>query len=340
MTSSIRMASKQLHRVIANPAKVASALDWKQAKDATVLTMTLHTDRIGLAVASHPASCVHQQASWSGRSLRSASSHGPSMVAEPQDSALQVLPSIPLTGKKRTRVPAGTVKELKTLMDQYNVCGVVLSWPLQEDTARMGANCGRALHTLDQLLLASDDDDVTGNSSPKSSSDIISNNIGECSNGLFSSSSRPVCFWTSQAVDHEGNREDGWSRCRLYAGSTDADAKPAPAFHMASIEQYHQKNENIVAVQVWDDFCRTHWPQLSEYMPAMPSAALSRERNPEPDERALAHSDENDVAIAVTTMNAATTSSSTYNFDFDEVDDSWSTYYDDENNNLANAVAF
>jgi hypothetical protein len=56
--------------------------------------------------------------------------------------------------------------------------------------------------------------------------------------------------------------DDAFGRCPVYGrpSTTDADF-----VHVASREQYNQ--EDTVVVDIWNDFCRTHWPELSHAPP-------------------------------------------------------------------------
>jgi RNase H-fold protein (predicted Holliday junction resolvase) len=191
------MSSKALLKVLTTPSKIASALDWKKL-NGSVLSLDIHKDRIGLAIASHP-----------------------SFGEKPTS-----LEDIPLG--KRGHVTRECKERLAALAKDYRVCGVVVSWPLQPDTGRMGASCGRVLHTLDDLLEDS---------------------------SLCNTSTRPLCLWDG---DHSlPDPEDRWGRSEAYSRTS------SKTVHRASVEQYNH-DENIVAANVWEDFCRSHWPDLYE----------------------------------------------------------------------------
>lgn len=188
------MSSKALLKVLTTPSKIASALDWKKL-NGTVLSLDIHKDRIGLAIASHPAF---------------------GEKAAP-------LQDIPLA--RKGRVTKECKERLAALAKDHRVCGVVVSWPLQQDTGRMGASCGRVLHTLEELLQDS----------------------SLCTPG------RPLCLWDGEHSMPEP--EDQWGRSVAYSKTSDKTV------HKASEEQYNQ-DENVVAAKVWEDFCQTHWPEL------------------------------------------------------------------------------
>jgi RNase H-fold protein (predicted Holliday junction resolvase) len=183
-------------KVLTNPSKIASALDWRKVSG-SILSLDIHKGHIGMAVASHP-------------------SFG---------EKTQTLDSIKLL--KRGHADADIKEQLAEIVKEFKVCGVVVSWPIQTDTGRPGAACGRILHTLDDLL---------------EDSNVISN-------------SRPICFWDGRHVEPEP--EDEWGRCAAYAKTSDKD------IHIASQEQYNQ-DENVVAAQVWDDFVKAQWPDIHQ----------------------------------------------------------------------------
>jgi RNase H-fold protein (predicted Holliday junction resolvase) len=107
-----------------------------------------------------------------------------------------------------------------------------------------GAPCGRVLHTLDLI---------------SAHSSLVRT---------------PICLW-----DEEKNAppEDHWGRAALYSRRTEK------TFHQASKEQYEEHNKKV-ALNVWNDFFRSHWPDLyqekqqqEEEMDRPLPASLSRE---------------------------------------------------------------
>jgi RNase H-fold protein (predicted Holliday junction resolvase) len=188
-------ARSSITNFLTAPSKVAHALDWRKVSG-SILSMTVGKDRIDLAVASHPSF----------------------------DDPILQLPSILLeneTRKNRKVLKPSVVKELSTIVQDFNVCGMVVSWPVQSE-GWCGAQCGHVLHTLDQLA---------GHS-------LLNN-------------SRPICLWDEE---HNLPSEDEWGRAAIYSRTTNK------TFHQASEEQYESHNQ--VALDVWNDFCRAHWPEL------------------------------------------------------------------------------
>jgi RNase H-fold protein (predicted Holliday junction resolvase) len=124
--------SSTLKKVLTNPFKIASALEWRKVSG-SILSLDIHKDRIGMAVASHP--------SFGERT--------------------QTLESIKLL--RRGHADANIKEQLAEIVKEFKVCGVVVSWPIQTDTGRPGHACGRILHTLDDLL---EDSNVISSSRP------------------------------------------------------------------------------------------------------------------------------------------------------------------------------
>lgn len=193
------MTSQKLIQLLVQPSKIATALDWKKVSG-SVLTLDIHKDRIGMALASHPAF------QGNARTLES----------------VKLLP--------KGEIPKEAKAKMSRIVSDNKVCGVVVSWPVQQDTGRMGAACGRVIHTLEDLVKYA-----------------ASSNIKKM---------LPVCLW--DGVHPQQEREDKWGRCSVYSRTSDKH------IHRASVEQYNQ-DENIVSAQVWDDFVRTHWPTIYEH---------------------------------------------------------------------------
>jgi RNase H-fold protein (predicted Holliday junction resolvase) len=139
------------------------------------------------------------------------------------------LDDIPLELETRNgkRVVADNIiSHLQDLVQQNKVCGVVVAWPLQKD-GRMGAPCGKVLHALDSLV----------------------------ANSKFLTPNRPFCLWDGSHVEEE--RCDSWGRCSAYGKEYSLNQE----VHIASQEHYVPAT-NLVACDIWNDFMRTHWPEL------------------------------------------------------------------------------
>jgi len=204
------VTSRSVAKLLTSPSKVAHALDWKKVSG-SILSMSISSDRIDLAVASHPSGCAE----------------------DTLDTSAQSLPSIPLKteivnrdGKKNQRILSPAVaEELQDIMNDWKVCGVVVNWPVQKE-GWCGAPCGKVLYTLDQLASSSQQNVLSPN--------------------------RPICLWDEE---HHVPFEDEWGRSPVY--SEPCEDKTV---HIASEEQYQAPS--TVALDVWNDFCRAHWPEL------------------------------------------------------------------------------
>jgi RNase H-fold protein (predicted Holliday junction resolvase) len=191
-------------KVLTKPSKVASALDWKKVSGSTVLSLDIHKDRIGIAIASHP-------------------SYGEKCHT------LE-----PIRFKKNyVSIDDECMDRLSRVIQENKVCAMVVAWPLQKETGKMGASCGRVLYALEELI--------------------------EKSQNLLTPS-RPLCLWDSehriprQLQDPEQSIDE-FGRCASYCKTSKKEE------YRASEEQYYQ-DENMVAAQVWEDFCKVHWPEL------------------------------------------------------------------------------
>ena len=200
------MASARLTHFLTTPSKVANALDWKKLSS-SVLALNITRDEISLTLASHP-SCNEQT------SIK-----------------LDAIPLHFINKDNRKSLDSDVIAELNDIVKAHNVCGFVVNWPLQKE-GRIGASCGRVLHTLDSLLL-------------DSKTQILSNN-------------RKFCLWNGSHVELE--HDDPFGRCSIYGRPSSTND---PDFvHVASREQY---NQNRVAVDIWNDFCHIHWPELCQH---------------------------------------------------------------------------
>lgn len=188
-------AASSITQMLTTPGKVAHSLDWRKASG-SILSLRIVRDRIDLAVASHPS------------------------LEEPT----MELPSIPLRTHiehNKKVLDEAVSQELARAVQNFNVCGMVVSWPVQRE-GWCGKSCGKVLNTLDQIQAAN--------------------------------TSRPICLYDP---NHSSPPEDEWGRATLYSETSDK------TLHVASEEQY-EDTTGKVAVDIWNDFCAEHWPELCE----------------------------------------------------------------------------
>jgi hypothetical protein len=228
-------ASQALLKVMTTPSKLASALDWRKMNGSTILSLNIHADRICLARCDHPSSGTLKGCSKQSNDIP---------LSRP-------LESLPLNLKNKT-ISEESKQKLVNLIKDHKVCGFVVSWPLQQDTGRMGASCGRTLFTLEQLMK----DTKTNVFSPN----------------------RPLCLWDPNHV--QPTKVDCFGRSPEFAKTCDK------TLHFASQEQYHQ-DETIVSSRIWQDFCQHSWPEqegenvaasasITNVMEARPSLVSAR----------------------------------------------------------------
>jgi len=256
----------QLLSKLSKPSKVASILDWNKSFDNTILVVNFHKNRMGIAVASHPSFGI------------------PCRELDP----------LRFNSRNRKSI-TGTVdrkclERLSNIIDEYKVCGIVINWPLQRDTGRMGAACGRVLFALEQLWERS----YESSTAAKTSTDARTHELNRCNNpeqgGLLS---RPFCFWDAGHIDaaFASNKEDSFGRCASYGKKkqlsnsfksptltrtlsqpfeNEKSTEPwITAYRRDSKEKYHfsgkkqyYEDELTVLLGLWNDFSKEHWPDL------------------------------------------------------------------------------
>lgn len=234
---------------LSKPSKVASILDWK--KTYTVLAVNFHKNRVGIAVASHPSLGV------------------PCLELEPLRFEDRRGNSTSIVGA----IDRDCLERFADIIEEHKVCGVVVNWPLQRDTGRMGAACGRVLFALEQLWERSNETITMENhESTDHELHINYNNINSSHQrgGLLS---RPFCLWDAGHINpaDPANLVDDFGRCASYGKeketpkakeqSSDRYFDKEKNYYFASKEQYYE-DELTVVLGVWDDFCKEHWPEL------------------------------------------------------------------------------
>lgn len=161
------------------------------------------------------------------------------------------------------------------------VCGVVVNWPLQSDTGRMGAACGRVIFALEQLVQRSNESMID---SPYANGNGTINGATIKNHDRGGFLSRPFCLWDAGHIDLKqradpSKRVDVFGRCASYGRETTTTTQmdsvstnnnnnattgprdPQGHEYFAGKEQYYE-DELTVVLGVWDDFCREHWPDL------------------------------------------------------------------------------
>jgi len=240
-----------------------------------------------LTIAPHPAEALTS-------SSTTAFSVG-SSVSAPSSSSSSSYYSVPLRTKGVRKIPPSSRQQLADLVHAHNVCGFVVSWPLQRATGLAGAACGRTLHTIEELLLAvpvsSPSSSVPGASASPADTAAHTTTTptptAATTASLFTRN-RPLCLW--DGIHMEQPTMDKFGRSSVYTPSSSSSAAAAVEVvssrkeaaeeatttktkqqqkatgrrhdeYRAAQAQYHE-DETILAAQVWDDFVRANWPTL------------------------------------------------------------------------------
>ena len=228
----------ELVRKLSKPSKVASLFDWKKANNGTVLVLNFHKNRIGIAIGYHPSTV---QSSTGGGGGAPASCY----ELEPlrfdnnnknhnnnnSNGTCTINSARALSIASRGAINQSCLDRFSDIIETYKVCGVIVSWPIQHDTGRMGAACGRVIYALEQLWEQSNGGNNSNNDNSNSNNynhnnhnndDNDNNGINGGSRGLLS---RPFCLWDAGHIDLKqrtdpSRRVDAFGRCASYGGSS------------------------------------------------------------------------------------------------------------------------
>lgn len=174
------------------------------------------------------------------------------------------------------KIQLDVIETISQIVQDHSIGGFLVHWPVEVDTGKVGAKCGRVLYTLQALH-----DAAKTTTTPSSQS--------FSSSPLFSPT-RPICLWDMNHTIDETNRMDGWGRCTEF---TRISSTPSSVYY-ASKERYfhyddhHIKNNDCPIINgkqnktkhyvdhqhhphhhrqwmeppiyLWDDFCMVHWP--------------------------------------------------------------------------------
>ena len=254
-----RLCSKSLFQVLTTPSKIANALDWKKPVGGSIATLSVQTDWMHLFLSSHPSTLP-----------TTTTTNGETPVPTTSDYY-----SLPLRHQGRRHISPATRHQLSKIVLDHKVCGFIVCWPLQADTGRMGAACGRALFALEQLLqpppqphhqYPAHETPPPPVSAPSQLQSIFTPN-------------RKLCFWDATSYTDAGPvEEDATPPPHHQSYSQQRRRRARPTFDLfgrsavyahtskkemyrASHEQYHQ-DKAINNQQVWNDFVQTCWPHL------------------------------------------------------------------------------
>lgn len=241
---------------------------------ASILSLSIGSDRIDWAIAQHPSvpsvpkpsGCCNFCEEDEGERTRSATD-------------IRILPSIPLLYQqqpsthqqpaprrnrwRRKAVCPSVTTNFWNLVGEFNVCGLLVAWPVQRDNGRCGAACGHVLHTLDQwrqqrsLLFPP-------------FHNTHHRHHHHHSHHMSSSSSPLWCLYDMHQIHSD---EDEWGRSAAHARTpprhvTRHVTSTAPfnndnGTHDDDDDEPNTTTPNIIPVQQWLSFSKTHWPELA-----------------------------------------------------------------------------
>lgn len=219
---------------LSQPSKIASILDWKKTAN-TVLAINFHKNRVGIAVASHPSRgvpCLELEPLRFDTTTVADGSGGGEMNHRRRRRRKTIADAI----------DRECLERFSEIVEEHKVCGVVVNWPVQRETGRMGAACGRVVFALERIWERSIESSSSSSSSveaerPTADTGHKSTSAsGEgCSEqqdgGLLS---RPFCLWDARRIDreHPRKRVDAFGRCMSYGKNQEprpssSDSAPA-----------------------------------------------------------------------------------------------------------------
>jgi hypothetical protein len=233
----------ELVRKLTKPSKVASLFDWKKENNCTVLILNFHKNRIGIAVAYHPstvipspgggtapASCYELEPLRFDNNNKNQNSNNNNNI----NNGTGTIRAVSIAS--RGAINQSCLNRFSDIIETYKVCGVIVSWPIQHDTGRMGAACGRVIYALEQLWEQSNGGNNNNNNHNNHNSNNNNNNnnnngvngVNGGSGGLLS---RPFCLWDAAHIDLKqrtdpSRRVDVFGRCASYGfGSSSSTSK-------------------------------------------------------------------------------------------------------------------
>jgi len=227
----------ELVRKLSKPSKVASLFDWKKANNCTVLVLNFHKNRIGIAIGYHPSTVKSSSGGGGAPSscyelepLRFDNNNKNHNNNNANGTGTGTINSTrALSIASRGVINQSCLNRFSDIIETYKVCGVIVSWPIQHDTGRMGAACGRVIYALEQLWKQSNggnNNNDNSNSSNNHNNDNNNSGVNDGSGGLLS---RPFCLWDAGHIDLKqrtdpSRRVDVFGRCASYGGSSSSDS--------------------------------------------------------------------------------------------------------------------
>jgi hypothetical protein len=214
-----------------------------------------------------------QKHHWPNNNKNSNSNRGQQQQHQQQLPLLQPLLLLPdlIIPSPRRHIQRNVFTTFYDLVQQHHVGGFLVSWPIQVDTGKMGANCGRVWYTLEALQSLSSFS--SAQQQEEEEKEIAT---------LFSCHRRPICLWDPFHTLEESKRLDTWGRCWEFTRtSTATEYSSKKRYHQHHDDDddddaigyvKHEKDEDTGSrslrvlspmLHLWNDFCHAHWPEAS-----------------------------------------------------------------------------
>lgn len=213
---------------LTTPNTLAHVFDWKKTTS-TVLTLRITKQTIDCGIVTHP------------------------IVNNNSNNVVDVLPSIPLEKLKnddnsKTSESSATstgpnfnvnrvTSSLQRIVQDYDVCGIVVIYPTSSSSNGKNASTGRALHVLDHLP-----------------------NIFAAGKNGSSTSSKPICLFDPNQSNVAIHDEDEWGRTQAYC----TDGTSAKVVHCAKQLQHSDNATTSTVLELtWKNFVQQYWPNVA-----------------------------------------------------------------------------
>lgn len=178
------MSLSSLSKCIVPSQRMVNIMKWKSIKRKAILSLDISETRIGVA---YSKSDSHTNAIYPLEPIEYMQRHTIMMTG------------ITKTTTKRSDKNKLVREQIEKLVQKHNVCGFLISWPLQPN-GRMGLACGKALYMLD--VLAGGDRPLVTKNRPF----VLWDDIDILSNKL-----------KAQKLNDRDNANDKWGRSPIFS---------------------------------------------------------------------------------------------------------------------------
>ena len=227
-----------LRKFLTTPSKLAFAFDRSctssnvavesigsmvSAGQPSILCLDIETELIGMTIGWHPSTLDEGMPSASvslpSLKLESIPTLSKNYKYNRQHRKRRLVDMNSKNKKNSGSTPFNVVQLIDSVVQKYNVCGILVAWPVQRDTGKVGASCGRVLHSLENLLAS-----IQEQEERKGRGEHEQQLLLRRPNGATNARSRdryvPICLWNpcrTNSVHVETT--DEWGRNSSYGGN-------------------------------------------------------------------------------------------------------------------------